>query len=79
MKPREFYDLVVSMRQAQREYFKSRKTNDLIESKRLEGLVDTEIDRVQKILDAAAAADAIKQGNTMKAAAAIAKHFNINI
>lgn len=79
MKPREFYDLVVSMRQAQREYFKSRKTNDLIESKRLEGLVDTEIDRVQKILDAAAATDAIKQGNTMKAAAAIAKHFNINI
>lgn len=79
MKPREFYDLVVAMRQAQRVYFKTRKTNDLIESKRLEGLVDAEIDRVQKILDAAAAADAIKKGNTMKAAAAIAKHFNINI
>lgn len=79
MKPREFYDLVVSLRQAQREYFKTRKTDALIESKRLEGLVDAEIDRVQKILDAKAAQDALRQGNTMKAAAAIAKHFNINI
>ncbi len=79
MKPREFYDLVVEMRKAQRVYFKTRKTNDLIETKRLEGLVDAEIDRVQKILDAKAAQDALRQGNTMKAAAAIAKHFNINI
>lgn len=79
MKPREFFDLVVSLRQAQREYFKTRKTDALIESKRLEGLVDAEIDRVQKILDAKAAQDALRQGNTMKAAAAIAKHFNINI
>lgn len=79
MKPREFFDLVVSLRQAQREYFKTRKTDVLIESKRLEGLVDAEIDRVQKILDTKAAQDALRQGNTMKAAAAIAKHFNINI
>lgn len=79
MKPREFFDLVVSLRQAQREYFKTRKTDALIERKRLEGLVDAEIDRVQKILDAKAAQDALRQGNTMKAAAAIAKHFNINI
>jgi hypothetical protein len=79
MKPREFFDLVVSLRQAQRDYFKTRKTDALIESKRLEGLVDAEIDRVQKILDAKAAQDALRQGNTMKAAAAIAKHFNINI
>ena len=79
MKPREFFDLVVSLRQAQREYFKTHKTDALIESKRLEGLVDAEIDRVQKILDAKAAQDALRQGNTMKAAAAIAKHFNINI
>ena len=79
MNPREFFDLVVSLRQAQRDYFKTRKTDVLIERKRLEGLVDAEIDRVQKILDAKAAQDALRQGNTMKAAAAIAKHFNINI
>ena len=79
MKAREFFDLVVSLRQAQRDYFKTRKTDALIESKRLEGLVDAEIDRVQKILDAKVAQDALRQGNTMKAAAAIAKHFNINI
>ncbi len=79
MKPREFYELVVKMRQAQRVYFKNRKTTDLIESKRLEGFVDAEIDRVQKILDARAAAEALRQGNTMKAAAAIAKHFGVNV
>lgn len=79
MKAREFYDLVVNMRKAQRVYFKTRKTNDLIESKRLEGLVDAEIDRVQKILDSRAAVEAIKQDNTMKAAAAIAKHFGVEI
>jgi hypothetical protein len=79
MKAREFYDLVVSMRKAQRVYFKTRKTNDLIESKRLEGLVDAEIDRVTKILDNKAAAEALRQGNTMKAAAAIVKHFGVDI
>lgn len=79
MKARDFYDLVVDMRKAQRVYFKTRKINDLIESKRLEGLVDAEIDRVQKILDSRAAAEAIKQGDTMKAAAAIAKHFGVEI
>lgn len=79
MKAREFYDLVVNMRKAQRVYFKTRKTNDLIESKRLEGLVDAEIDRVTKILDNKAAAEALRQGNTMKAAAAIAKHFGVEI
>ena len=79
MSPRAFFDLVVEMRKAQRVYFKTRKTSDLIESKRLEGLVDTEIDRVTKILDAKTAAEALRQSNAMKAATAIAKHFNINI
>ena len=79
MSPRAFFDLVVEMRKAQRVYFKTRKTNDLIESKRLEGLVDAEIDRAFKKLDERAAEEALRQGNTMKAAAAIAKHFNINV
>lgn len=79
MSPRAFFDLVVEMRKAQRVYFKTRKTNDLIESKRLEGLVDAEIDRAFKKLDERAAEEALRQGNTMKAAAAIAKHFGVNI
>lgn len=79
MSPRAFFDLVVEMRKAQRVYFKTRKANDLIESKRLEDFVDAEIDRAFKILDERAAEEALRQGNTMKAAAAIAKHFNINI
>lgn len=79
MKAREFFDIVVEMRKAQQRYFKTRKTNDLIESRRIEKVVDEEIDRVTKILDARAAAEALRTANTMKAAAAIAKHMGIEL
>lgn len=49
MNPKEFFDLVSQMRQAQRDYFKTRTPQSLQESKRLERLVDSEIDRVKKI------------------------------
>lgn len=75
MKPREFYDAVVAMRKAQQKYFQTRKTFDLIEAKKLEAVIDEEIDRVSKILDARAAADALHNGNTMRAAESIVKHF----
>ena len=51
MNPREFYDKVVQMRLAQKEYFKTRTSSSLIESKRLEKAVDDEIARVQKIIN----------------------------
>lgn len=50
MKPREFFDLVSSMRAAQRDFLKNRSVEDLKESKELEGKVDAEIERVNKIL-----------------------------
>lgn len=49
MNPKEFFDLVSQMRQAQRDYFKTRAPQSLQESKRLERLVDSEIDHVKKI------------------------------
>ena len=51
MKPREFFDLVSSMRAAQRDFLKNRSVEDLKESKELEEKVDAEIDRVNKILE----------------------------
>lgn len=57
MKPREFFDLVVNMREAQKAYFKLRNCNDpvvkaqaLTYAKRLEQQVDSEISRVYEIL-----------------------------
>lgn len=48
MTGREFFDLVRRMRRAQREFFATRDYTILQESKRLEGEVDREIDRVCK-------------------------------
>jgi len=50
MNAKQFYDLVVKMRQTQREYFKTRSKQVLEESKRLEKQVDDEIARVTSIL-----------------------------
>lgn len=50
MKAREFFDKVASMRQAQRDYFKTRDKDTLIRSKQLEKEVDDEIKRVTEIL-----------------------------
>ena len=49
MSPKEFFDKVVKMRAAQKEYFKFRSTTSLNTSKRLEKEIDDEIARVQKI------------------------------
>lgn len=50
MTAREFFDKVASMRQAQRDYFKTRDKEVLIKSKQLEKEVDDEIKRVTEIL-----------------------------
>ena len=49
MNARQFYDLVVKMRKAQRDYFRTRSQLSLNESKQLEKLVDAEIKRVEQI------------------------------
>lgn len=49
MNAKEFFDLVSKMRSAQRDFFKTRAPGSLQESKRLERLVDAEIERVRKI------------------------------
>ena len=50
MNAKEFFDLVVSMRQAQIKYFRSRSSVTLREAKILEDSVDQEILRVQELL-----------------------------
>lgn len=73
-----FFDTVAEMRKAQRRYFSTRKINDYKECKRIEDVVDAEIARVTKILDERKAVQELRNGNVMKAAAAIAKHFTAN-
>ena len=46
MKPKEFFDKVVQMRSAQKEYFRTRSQQALSESKRLEREIDADIKRV---------------------------------
>lgn len=52
MNAREFYDAVVKMRNAQREYYKFKSRNNLVKAKRLEKVVDDEIVRVNERLEA---------------------------
>ena len=49
MTPREFFDKVAAMRDAQKRFFKSHSSFDLQESKRLEREIDNEIARVAAI------------------------------
>lgn len=49
MNPEQFFQTVVRMRESQKEYFKTRSRTSLEESKRLEKLIDDEINRVKKI------------------------------
>lgn len=49
MNARQFYDTVVKMRKAQRDYFRTRSQRHLNESKELEAQVDAEIKRVEQI------------------------------
>ena len=50
MNAREFFDLVSDMRQAQKDYFKTRDKEVLVKSKELEKRVDDEIKRVNDIM-----------------------------
>lgn len=49
MNPKQFFDKVVELRQAQREYFRTRWPDALQKSKAIEAEIDNEIKRVQKI------------------------------
>ena len=49
MNSKEFYEKVVKMRAAQKDYFKTRSTTYLKESKKLVKEIDAEIERVTKI------------------------------
>lgn len=48
MKPEEFYTLVANMRNAQKEYFKTRSRDLLSKSMQLEKQVDDEIKRAKE-------------------------------
>lgn len=50
MKPYEFFRLVERMRQAQREYFRTRSDEALRRSKRLEREIDAEIERANAFI-----------------------------
>lgn len=50
MNAKEFFDLVSEMRSKQKEYFRTRSTSVLNESKALERRVDTEIMRVNQMM-----------------------------
>ena len=50
MKPKEFFDKVSELREAQKEYFKTRSNAALNRSKALEWEIDAEIARVNAIL-----------------------------
>ena len=49
MNAKEFFDLVVDLRLAQKEFFKTRNPRDLNLSKTLEKRVDDEIERVRRL------------------------------
>lgn len=50
MNPREFFDKVSLMRKAQKEYFRTRSSRALTDSRRLEKEIDTEIERANKVM-----------------------------
>ncbi len=50
MNSKEFYETVKRMRAAQKEYFKTRRPCDLQRSKEIEKVIDTEIERVERIV-----------------------------
>lgn len=51
MKPRDFFDAVVKLRQLQKRYFKERTSTALTACKRQEKLIDDEISRVNKVVE----------------------------
>ena len=50
MTARDFFNLVARMRDNQKEYFRTRSSSVLQESKRLEKQVDDEIQRVNELI-----------------------------
>ena len=52
MTPKEFFNKVCRMRKAQKEYFRTRSSRALSDSKRLEKEIDDEIERVNKVMEA---------------------------
>lgn len=50
MNPREFFDKVSLMRKAQKEYFRTRSSRALTDSRRLEKEIDAEIERANKVM-----------------------------
>ena len=50
MTPQEFFHKVERMRFKQKEYFRTRSSSALTDSKRLEREIDEEIERVNKVL-----------------------------
>lgn len=50
MKPEQFFRLVEKMRECQKKYFRTRSASALRECRSYESQIDTEIDRVNKIL-----------------------------
>lgn len=53
MSSKEFYDLVVNMREAQKMYFRTRRSDDLKMAKEYEKAVDAEIKRVRDYINGA--------------------------
>lgn len=51
MTARQFFDLVSRLRACQKEYFRTRDKTVLSQAKELERAVDTEIERVNKIIN----------------------------
>ena len=50
MNSREFFDKVSLMRKAQKEYFRTRSSRALTDSRRLEKEIDAEIERANKVM-----------------------------
>lgn len=51
MNAREFFYTVAQMRSAQQAYFKTRDTNVFRAARKLENIIDREIERVRSIVD----------------------------
>lgn len=51
MTSRDFFYLVAEMRSAQKSYFATRERSVFIAARKLENLVDAEIERVRKIVN----------------------------
>lgn len=51
MNSKQFFDKVAKMREAQKLYFRTKSGTALSDSKRLEKEIDTEIERVNKVIE----------------------------